>query len=346
MGFLSGLFGGSKGGQTSTQTTGYSALPASLRTGFDQLGKQVAQYTDVSNPDNVARFTPMGQTAGETQAYNNINMGFTPTAETLGADLSMLQNPFNDYVIGGINNAANSDFSILKQNLNQAGQFGSNRQTLGANDVELQRQNQIGSLLQDQYNQALGQVFNNLVPQRERDALNQLTAGQNQRALDLQIKQAPIAALGAGTSMIAPFTAGGTSSSYQPSNSGNILGTLGQLASGLGTGYGAYKSGSSGGSSGGSSKGSDLASIAQTAASLAAIFSDRNLKHNIEYKTTKKGYNIYEFSYNGSDKRYEGVMAQEVQEIMPEAVIQTLEGLAVNYDMIGIEFKEVANGNV
>lgn len=328
MGFLSGLFGGSKGGQTSTQTTGYSALPASLKTGFDQLGKQVAQYTDVSNPDNVARFTPMGQTAGETQAYNNINMGFTPTTETLGADLSMLQNPFNDYVIGGINNAANSDFSILKQNLNQAGQFGSNRQTLGANDVELQRQNQIGSLLQDQYNQALGQVFNNLVPQRQQDAMNQLNAGQSQRALDLQIKQAPIAALGAGTSMIAPFTAGGTSTSYQPSNSGNILGTLGQLASGASSAYSAYKM------------------PAAIAALTAAISSDINLKHNIEYKTTKNGYNIYEFSYNGSDKRYEGVMAQEVQEIMPEAVIQTPEGLAVNYDMIGIEFKEVANGNV
>jgi len=328
MGFLSGLFGGSKGGQTSTQTTGYSALPASLKTGFDQLGKQVAQYTDVSNPDNVARFTPMGQTAGETQAYNNINMGFTPTAETLGTDLSMLQNPFNDYVIGGINNAANSDFSILKQNLNQAGQFGSNRQTLGANDVELQRQNQIGSLLQDQYNQALGQVFNNLVPQRQQDAMNQLNAGQSQRALDLQIKQAPIAALGAGTSMIAPFTAGGTSTSYQPSNSGNILGTLGQLASGASSAYSAYKM------------------PAAIAALTAAISSDINLKHNIEYKTTKNGYNIYEFSYNGSDKRYEGVMAQEVQEIMPEAVIQTPEGLAVNYDMIGIEFKEVANGNI
>jgi hypothetical protein len=344
MGFLNNLFGGSKGGATQSQQSGYSALPSNLKSGFDKLGQQVAQYTDVSNPANIAMFTPMGETAGETQAYNNINRGFTPTAETLGADLSMLQNPFNDYVIGGINNAANSDFSILKQNLNQVGQFGSNRQTLGANDVELQRQNQIGSLLQDQYNTALGQVLNNLVPQRQQDALNQLTAGQSQRALDLQIKQAPIAALGAGTSMIAPFTAGGTGSSFTPASSGGILEGLGNLASGLGTGYQAYQNGSSGKSGG--SGGSDIASIAQTAASLAAIFSDATLKHNIEYKTNKNGYNIYEFSYNGSDRRFEGVMAQEVQEIMPEAVIQTPIGLAVNYGMIGIEFREVANGNV
>ena len=314
MGFLNNLFGGSKGNATQSQQSGYSALPSNLKSGFDKLGQQVAQYTDVSNPANIAMFTPMGETAGETQAYNNINRGFTPTANTLGADLSMLQNPFNDYVIGGINNTANSDFSILKQNLNQVGQFGSNRQTLGANDIELQRQNQIGGMLQNQYNTALGQVLNNLVPQRQQDAMNQLNAGQSQRGLDYQIKQAPIAALGAGTSMIAPFTAGGVGSSFDPGSTEGIIPGIAKLVGAVGTGMKA--------------------------------FSDMTLKHNIEYKTNKNGYNIYEFSYNGSDRRFEGVMAQEVQEIMPEAVIQTPIGLAVNYGMIGIEFREVANGHV
>lgn len=251
MSFLSGLFGGSKGAATTSQSTGYSALPTALQPGFNNLGQAVSQFTDPNNPANVARFTPLAQTQGETQAYNAINQGFTPTQASLNSDLSMLMNPFNQNVINQLNNQANSDYSILKQNATQAGQFGSNRQQLGASDIENQRQNMIGSLLQNQYNQALGQVFNNLVPQRQQDALNQLNAGANQRQLAYQTAQAPIAALQAGTSMISPFTAGGTSSSYNPGQNGNVLGGLGGLSGigsslmGLGSSLGASSVGNS-----------------------------------------------------------------------------------------------------
>lgn len=237
MSFLKSIFGGSTSSQGSTGAQGYSALPSVLQGGFNQLGQDVSQYTDPNNPANVARFTPMPQTAGETQAYNNINQGFTPTASSLQSDLSMLQNPFNDSVIGGINNQANSNYSILKQNASENGQFGSNRQNLGANDIELQRQNMIGSLLQNQYNTALGQVFNNLVPQRQQDAMNQLNAGANQRQLSMQTQLAPISALQAGTSMISPFTAGGTnSSSGNTNNYGN--GIAGAFSGGGGSSAG------------------------------------------------------------------------------------------------------------
>ncbi len=315
MSFLKALFGGSDSKQTqdNAATSGYASIPAALRSGFDQLGMGVAQYTNPNNPDNIARFTPLAQTQGETNAYNAINQGFTPTETSLNSDLSMLMNPFNDSVIGGINNQANSNYSILKQALDQAGQFGSNRQVLGANDIELQRQNQIGSLLQNQYNQALGQVFNNLVPQRQQDAMNQLNAGSNQRALDFQTKQAPIAALQAGTGMIAPFNSSVSSGSGygMTNNYGNgMISGLGQLAGGIGAGM--------------------------------MLASDINLKENIIPKGIENGHNIYEFSYKGDSKRYIGVMAQEVQKIAPEAVIETPSGLAVNYDAIGVKFREVA----
>ncbi len=313
MGFLSSLtnpLSAIKGagslltGTPSQQTTGYSALPSSLQAGFNQLGQDVSQYTNPNDPNNVARFTPIGQTTGETQAYNNINQGFTPTSASLGTDLSMLMNPFNDSVIGGINNAANSDYSILKQNASQAGQFGSNRQNLGANDIELQRQNQIGSLLQNQYNQALGQVFNNLVPQRQQDAMNQLNAGGAQRQLALQTSMAPISALQAGTSMIAPFTSGGTATGATPSP----LAAIGQIAQGAGT---------------------------------AIAASDINLKENIEHIGEENGHKIYEFKYKDKEGRFRGVMAQDVLEINPDAVFEINGYLAVNYDKIGIEFRRI-----
>jgi len=73
----------------------------------------------------------------------------------------------------------------------------------------------------------------------------------------------------------------------------------------------------------------------------AAAASDLSLKENIEKEGKENGFNIYEFNYKGDPKRYRGVMAQEVQKIMPEAVTVKDGFLAVFYDMIGIKFSEV-----
>ena len=54
--------------------------------------------------------------------------------------------------------------------------------------------------------------------------------------------------------------------------------------------------------------------------------------------TTALGY--YRFSYNGSDKAYVGVMAQEVQVVAPDAVIRGHDGyLRVFYDKLGLQFQ-------
>ena len=45
-------------------------------------------------------------------------------------------------------------------------------------------------------------------------------------------------------------------------------------------------------------------------------------------------------SYNGSDRAYVGVMAQEVQAIMPDAVVRGRDGyLRVFYDKLGLKFE-------
>ncbi len=52
------------------------------------------------------------------------------------------------------------------------------------------------------------------------------------------------------------------------------------------------------------------------------------------------GVGFYRFTYNGGDRAYVGVIAQEVQAIMPEAVTRGSDGyLRVFYDKIGVKFE-------
>lgn len=73
--------------------------------------------------------------------------------------------------------------------------------------------------------------------------------------------------------------------------------------------------------------------------------SDRRLKEDIFEvgMDERTGLKLYEFAYiGGSGRRYEGVMADEVELVMPEAVFEMPDGYkAVNYQMLGIEMKEV-----
>jgi len=51
------------------------------------------------------------------------------------------------------------------------------------------------------------------------------------------------------------------------------------------------------------------------------------LKHDIALLGhLDNGLGFYRFSYNGSDKAYVGVMAQEVQTVVPEAVVRGGDG--------------------
>jgi hypothetical protein len=52
------------------------------------------------------------------------------------------------------------------------------------------------------------------------------------------------------------------------------------------------------------------------------------------------GLGYYRFSYNGSNRPYVGVMAQEVQTVMPKAVVRDRDGsLHVLYDRLGVRFQ-------
>ena len=69
--------------------------------------------------------------------------------------------------------------------------------------------------------------------------------------------------------------------------------------------------------------------------------SDIALKHDIVLLGhLNNGLGFYRFSYNGSDRAYVGVIAQEVQSVMPAAVTRGRDGyLRVYYSQLGLQFQ-------
>jgi hypothetical protein len=82
---------------------------------------------------------------------------------------------------------------------------------------------------------------------------------------------------------------------------------------------------------------------------MSGTSSDIRVKENIEFvDILMDGINIYEFDYKPEFKdkaghgRYRGVMADEVEQIMPQAVVTDSNGYKyVHYDMLGIQMEQV-----
>jgi hypothetical protein len=69
--------------------------------------------------------------------------------------------------------------------------------------------------------------------------------------------------------------------------------------------------------------------------------SDFRLKHEIILLGhLNNGLGFYRFVYNGGEKAYVGVIAQEVQRVIPQAVVRGRDGyLRVFYDKAGLKFQ-------
>jgi Glycine zipper/Chaperone of endosialidase len=83
--------------------------------------------------------------------------------------------------------------------------------------------------------------------------------------------------------------------------------------------------------------------IGAVAGGLGGYFSDVRTKNNISrtWLTSPDGIPIVEFQYKGFDKRYRGVIAQDVIKVRPDAVFKHDGYLAVNYDKINVKLEEV-----
>ena len=82
-----------------------------------------------------------------------------------------------------------------------------------------------------------------------------------------------------------------------------------------GGGGGGFRGGGGGGGGGGAAAAADAAPTSRSSTT------SRLLGH------LDNGLGFYRFSYNGSDKAYVGVMAQEVQVVMPDAVTRDRDGI-------------------
>ena len=76
-----------------------------------------------------------------------------------------------------------------------------------------------------------------------------------------------------------------------------------------------------------------------------SFFSDERLKENIVFVDNVDGVNVYEFDYKDKslgEGRYRGVMAQEVKETHPSAVVTMGNGLmAVDYSQLPVDMVQI-----
>jgi hypothetical protein len=91
--------------------------------------------------------------------------------------------------------------------------------------------------------------------------------------------------------------------------------------------------------------GLDVGGLLAGGAQMYTAFSDRRLKQDIELvgRDERTMLPLYEFAYKSDpSRRFLGVMADEVEAYMPEAVGESEDGYKfVNYAMLGIEMVEV-----
>ncbi len=89
---------------------------------------------------------------------------------------------------------------------------------------------------------------------------------------------------------------------------------------------------------------SDLGALAGGAAGIMTAWpSDARVKEGIKKVRVdeRTGLNIYEFSYKGDPRRFEGVIAQEVEKVYPYAVAEQGGFKSVRYQMLGLEMREL-----
>jgi hypothetical protein len=230
IGFFDSFLGKSK---TKVPASGLYSQPQAYQ---DLYGSVAGNTAAGVNNINAQMFTPQGFNQGEQQALNQAYQGFTPTAGSINSDMSMLMNPFDDYVINDINRQSQGQNSLVNQAATQAGQQGSNRSFLGSSDVEQNRLNNIGTFRQGQYNTALDQILNTLTNSRRQDTAGALGAGALERDLGMQTQQAPLQALLAQQGLLGGIptqfgNAGNTAQTVKTgANFGTILDNVGKIA--------------------------------------------------------------------------------------------------------------------
>lgn len=85
-----------------------------------------------------------------------------------------------------------------------------------------------------------------------------------------------------------------------------------------------------------------VAANTSTSGATTEAVSDARLKTDIRRTgTAPNGLPLYRFRYIGMSTEYEGVMAQDVLKLRPDAVVERFGFYAVDYGKLGLEMKTV-----
>ena len=222
--------GGSSGGSQQSSVSGFQALSPQIQGVFNTLAQQAGNYLQggSSSSELVPAYTPAPLTSGENQAINTVNQGFNPTTSQFNSSVNEQMNPYNQDVINLINKNAYGQNSALQSSLQGAGQFASNRATLGANDIANNQAATIGSLLNPEYNTAVNNALTTIPQLNAQSAQSQLQAGQFLQGQQQAANQAPFTGLSALSQILGVLPTNSGSSSGSSSQSGfNFSGSLG-----------------------------------------------------------------------------------------------------------------------
>lgn len=227
MGFLSSITGGSK---TKVPASGFFALPKPIQRDYSSIAARARD-----NFYDYSIYSPTQFNADQNQAFS---MAQPLDAQGVSNLVSTYQNPYDSSVINDINKQATGANSTLNQSVTQAGQFGSNRQLLGANDIDQSRLNQINTFEQGQFNNSLATGLQ----QRQQGFSNLLNVGNQQQEQDTAIKQAPLAASQGLAAALQSYMQGFTPGSSQAKTvkTGGGLGGILNLAKTAASTYAAF----------------------------------------------------------------------------------------------------------
>jgi hypothetical protein len=295
----------------------------------------------------------------QSQGFANANTGQMQNSNRASA----LFNPFAQIGQSGIDQAGfltdpNQQFNFLQNNpLFQMGLDNANQQTmsnaasrgrLSSGDTLQQLNNNslltASPLIQDQKNSIA-----NLLNFGTTAATNQgnILLGQGQTTANSANNAAAAQAQGtlnAGSATSAGQFGSANSLAEGILNSGSALAT-GQFGSGNALADGitnAANARATGVIGEANARGDRAGNVAELGAQIASLFSDPKLKTNIVKTGKQNGFNIYTWDWNelanklGLSGKAEGVMANEVKAVMPQAVRNDQGYMKVNYSMIGV----------
>lgn len=296
--------------------------------------QQMDTANAATNQATNAQATGSGAYGDARTGIQQANNSFNQNVQREGVIGNAYNNAFNTAIGAGAQDVSNNlNAQTTNANLNETAL---NRSLGGANALEGLQNQQLG----------VAGAQNATGSQQTAQSQANLTAQYNQWLMAQQYPFQTGQLLNQTTSAGAQAMPASTqSTTQQPNNSGlALLGTLGGAALGSFVGMPSIGAGIGGAMFGGGFPGSPIGGTSgptsygsPSTGPTPLTYSDRRLKEDIDrVGMMNDGTPVYSYRYKGTTRKHIGVMAQDVEETMPEAVQELWPGgpKAVNYDMV------------